>query len=100
MMRGEFLRLDQFEIHRHVDGLRQQLLHAFFAQQLAKLEQSGGVAVAVVFKARLAREELPSGCLAPTLNHALVGVLWCSDLQCKVIDECEWRHGERAVNPC
>ena len=72
---GEFLRLDQLELDSHVDGLRQQFLHTFFAQQLAEFDQGRGVAGAVVFKVRLAREELPARRLAPTLNHALVGLI-------------------------
>ncbi len=51
---------------------RQQLLHTFFAEQLAKLHQGGGVAGAVVFKVRLAREELPGWRLAPALHDTLV----------------------------
>ncbi len=35
---GELLRFDQFEFDSNVDGLGQRLLHAFFAQQLAKLD--------------------------------------------------------------
>jgi len=40
----EFLRLNELELGSDVDGLRQQLLHPFFAQQLAELDQRGGVA--------------------------------------------------------
>ena len=35
---GELLRLDQLAFNGHVDGLRQQLFHAFLAQQLAELD--------------------------------------------------------------
>jgi hypothetical protein len=48
------LRLDQLEINGPVDGLSQQLLHTLITQQLAELDQGGGVAGAQVFKVRLA----------------------------------------------
>ena len=69
------LGLDQLELHGHVDGLGQQLLHPFPAQQLAELDQGGGVAGAVVFKVRLAREEPPGRCFASALDDTFVGLV-------------------------
>jgi len=47
---GELQRLDQLESNSHVDGLRQQFLDTFLAQDLAELDQGGGVAGAALFK--------------------------------------------------
>ncbi|TSE28103.1 hypothetical protein Ttaiw_02676 [Tepidimonas taiwanensis] len=68
----EFLRLDESGFHRHVDGLRQEFFHAFFAQQPAKLHQRRGVARPAMFKVRPPREELPCGGFAPALDHPFV----------------------------
>lgn len=68
----ELFCLDQLEFDGHVDGLRQQLFHAFLAQQLAELDQSGGVAGLTVFIVRTAREELPTRRIGPARHHALV----------------------------
>jgi len=57
---AELFCLDQLELDGHVDGLRQQCLHAFLAQQLAELDQGGGVAGLAVFVVSTAREELPT----------------------------------------
>ena len=70
---GKFLGFDQLEVHGHADGLCQQFFHAFLAQELAKLDQGGGVAGLAVFKVPLAREELPGRRLTPARNHAFVG---------------------------
>jgi len=51
---GQLLRLDQLDLKRHVDRLCQKFFHAFFAEQLAELDQGGGVAGTLVFKVRLA----------------------------------------------
>jgi hypothetical protein len=56
------------QVHR----LRQQLLHAFFAQQAAELDQGGGIAWQALLVVRMAREVLPARRLAPTLHHGLV----------------------------
>jgi hypothetical protein len=55
-----------------LDGLRQQLFHAFFAQQLPKLDQDGGVAGLPIFLVGAAREELPARFVEPAGHHALV----------------------------
>lgn len=47
---GDLLRIDQLALDRHVDGFRQQLLKALFAQQLPELNEGGCVALAVKFK--------------------------------------------------
>ena len=40
---GKFLGLDELELNGHVDGLSQQLSQTFFTEQLAELDQGGGV---------------------------------------------------------
>ena len=50
----QLLRLDQLDLKRHVDRLCQKFFHTFFAEQLAELDQGGGVAGTLVFKVRLA----------------------------------------------
>jgi hypothetical protein len=69
----QFLGLDQLELDGDIDGLRQQFFHPFVAQQLAKLDQGGGVAGLAVFVVGATREELPTRCVAPALDHALIG---------------------------
>ena len=69
----ELLRLDELQINGNVDGLSQQLLDAFFTEQLAEFNQGTGFAGALVLKVRPPREELPGRRLAPTLEHAFVG---------------------------
>lgn len=69
----EFLGFDQIELQRHVDGLRQQFFHAFFAQELAKLDEGAGVTGLAVFVVGIAREELPAWAVGPACHHALVG---------------------------
>lgn len=68
----ELLPLDQAHLHRHVDGLCQQLIHAFLTQQPAQLHQRGGVARQTVLFAGQTREMLPAQGVAPALHHPFI----------------------------
>ncbi len=69
---GQFILGDQLERDHHFYGAGQQLFHAFFAQSFSEAPQLCGVARPLVFKILVARKILPSGCLAPALDHVFV----------------------------
>jgi len=71
----EFRRSDELEFNGHVDDLRQQLFHPFFTQQLAELDQGGGVSGLAVFVIGAAREELPARGIGPAGYPTLVGLV-------------------------
>ena len=69
---AEFFAGNQFQGDRHFNGAGQKFSHAFFAQQLAELDQLGRVAGPTVFKVFVARKVLPSGYLTPALDKVFV----------------------------
>ena len=66
---------DEFQGDRHFNGAGQQFFNAFFTDELAKLDQQGGVARPAVLKVGQAGEVLPGGRLAPALADLFVALV-------------------------
>ncbi len=75
--RGQRALVDQFEVHRRIDGARQQRLNAFFTQQTAKTHQQRRVAGPAVLEIILTRKILPGRRLGPALDDGLIALVEC-----------------------
>ncbi len=66
---------NEFQGDRHFNGAGQQFFNAFFTDELAELDQQGGVARSAVLKVGQAGEVLPSRRLAPALADVFVALV-------------------------
>ena len=72
---GQLFLGNQLERDGHLHGAGQQFFNAFFAKSFTKAPQLCQVARPLRFKILVARKVLPSGCLAPALDHVLIALV-------------------------